>query len=64
MSNDKLAGVEFRDEHLVEALEQFAEVGRHRIEVAQVGAADIETFEAKRLDGGGDGAVGAAPTED
>ena len=63
-SKAELAGVEFRDEHLVETLEQLAEIRWHRIEVAQVGAADIVAFEAQRFDGGSDGAVSAAPAED
>src|SRR3989304_4675028 len=60
----ELAQVQLRDEHLVEPGEHLAQVLWERVEVAQVRAGYGQPAGARTLDGGDNGAVGTAPTQD
>ena len=62
--HQELAEVDLGDEHLVEALEDLAEVARERVQVAQVGVGDALALGKQAFAGAADGAVGGAPAED
>jgi hypothetical protein len=59
----ELARVELRQEHLVERREHLAEIGRERVQVAQVDRRHREPVGARRLDRRRDRAVRAAPAD-
>src|SRR5438046_5034864 len=60
----ELAHVELRYKHLLVAFDDFADIARQRIQIAQVQMANLASSGARRFDGRGDGAGSRAPRND